>query len=78
MHLLAPAKINLHLRVGLAQVDGFHPIVSWMCTIGLFDSLEVRRAGGEGTALTIERADVPTDGRVLAAGVDPDRDLIAT
>jgi 4-diphosphocytidyl-2-C-methyl-D-erythritol kinase len=71
MHLLAPAKINLHLRVGLAQVDGFHPIVSWMCTIGLFDSLEVRRAGGEGTALTIERADVPTDGRVLAAGVDP-------
>lgn len=41
MHLLAPAKINVHLRVGPARGDGFHPLVSWMCTIGLFDRLKL-------------------------------------
>jgi 4-diphosphocytidyl-2-C-methyl-D-erythritol kinase len=39
MRLLAPAKINLTLRVGPKRVDGFHPLVSWMCTVGLFDTL---------------------------------------
>ena len=39
MRLLAPAKINLHLRVGPRRDDGFHPLVSWMTTVGLFDSL---------------------------------------
>ncbi|HEX4124107.1 MAG TPA: hypothetical protein VHY37_05215, partial [Tepidisphaeraceae bacterium] len=41
MHLLAPAKINVHLRVGPARGDGFHPLVSWMCTVGLFDRLKL-------------------------------------
>src|SRR4051812_41369479 len=42
MKLLAPAKINLHLRVGPLGADGyvgFHPLVSWMVTVGLFDTL---------------------------------------
>src|SRR3954470_3307673 len=39
MQLLAPAKINLHLRVGRRRGDGFHPLLSWMCTVGLFDRL---------------------------------------
>ena len=41
MHLLAPAKINLHLRVGRRRDDGFHPLLSWMCTVGLFDTLKL-------------------------------------
>jgi 4-diphosphocytidyl-2-C-methyl-D-erythritol kinase len=55
MRLLAPAKINLFLRVGplnagpvsTGTADGFHPLVSWMCTVGLFDTLilESRPAG---------------------------------
>lgn len=44
MHLLAPAKINLHLRVGRRRDDGFHPLLSWMCTVGLFDSLTLEVA----------------------------------
>ncbi|MGB7160213.1 MAG: 4-(cytidine 5'-diphospho)-2-C-methyl-D-erythritol kinase [Tepidisphaeraceae bacterium] len=40
MRVRAPAKINLHLRVGPARDDGFHPLLSWMCTVGLFDTLE--------------------------------------
>jgi 4-diphosphocytidyl-2-C-methyl-D-erythritol kinase len=37
-----PAKINLHLRVAPARSDGFHPLLTWMCTVGLFDMLEMR------------------------------------
>ncbi len=42
MQLLAPAKINLHLRVGPRRNDGFHSLLSWMCTVGLFDSLDLQ------------------------------------
>jgi 4-diphosphocytidyl-2-C-methyl-D-erythritol kinase len=36
---LSPGKINLFLRVGEVQPNGFHPLRSWMVTIGLFDNL---------------------------------------
>jgi 4-diphosphocytidyl-2-C-methyl-D-erythritol kinase len=39
MRLLAPAKINLHLRVGPVESTGFHPLMSWFCAVGLFDTL---------------------------------------
>jgi 4-diphosphocytidyl-2-C-methyl-D-erythritol kinase len=40
MLILSPAKINLHLRVGHVNEDGFHPLMSWMVAVGLFDTLE--------------------------------------
>jgi len=52
----APAKINLHLRVGPIGADGFHPILSWMSTIGLFDILEIDRSHGPFTF----RCDAPS------------------
>jgi len=39
MRLSAPAKINLHLRIGQALPSGFHPLMSWFVTVGLFDTL---------------------------------------
>ena len=39
MRIPAPAKINLHLRVGPPREDGYHPLLSWMVTAGLFDTL---------------------------------------
>jgi 4-diphosphocytidyl-2-C-methyl-D-erythritol kinase len=39
LRLLAPAKINLHLRVAPPGADGFHPLLTWMCTVSFFDSL---------------------------------------
>lgn len=71
MRVLAPAKINLHLRVGPVRADGFHPLMTWMCTVTLFDTLVIRRAGGSGIALTIdEPTNVPTDGQdTSAAGI---------
>src|SRR5689334_13715066 len=47
MRLLAPAKINLHLRVGPKREDGFHPLLSWFVTVGLFDTLDLEAEGIE-------------------------------
>ncbi|HEY2589807.1 MAG TPA: 4-(cytidine 5'-diphospho)-2-C-methyl-D-erythritol kinase [Tepidisphaeraceae bacterium] len=43
MQLLAPAKINLHLRVGPRRSDGFHSLLSWFATVGLFDNLVLKQ-----------------------------------
>jgi 4-diphosphocytidyl-2-C-methyl-D-erythritol kinase len=68
MRALAPAKINLHLRVGPVLADGFHPLSTWMCTTSLFDTLEIQRAGGGGISLTIDvPTNVPTNGRQSAS-----------
>ncbi|HEY1684931.1 MAG TPA: 4-(cytidine 5'-diphospho)-2-C-methyl-D-erythritol kinase [Tepidisphaeraceae bacterium] len=61
MHVLAPAKINLHLRVGPRRDDGFHPLMTWMCTIGLFDSLtfEISGAAPREFKLRCDRPELP-------------------
>src|SRR5687767_2502066 len=82
MRVSAPAKINLHLRVGKRRADGFHPLLSWMCTAGLFDNLTfVRRAGADDARPRNEKADakwfslrtdhpeLPVDGRNLVVKV---------
>ena len=74
MRLLAPAKINLHLRVGPRRTDGFHPLLSWMTTVALFDTmtLQQRPAGqaGDGTvALTCDMPTLACDERNLVVRV---------
>ena len=41
--ILAPAKLNVALAVGGRDVDGYHPICSWMMTVDLYDHLELKR-----------------------------------
>ena len=62
--VLAPAKINLHLRVGPARADGFHPLLTWMVTVGLADVLTITANAG-GLAFTCDDPTLPTDGRNL-------------
>lgn len=80
MRLLAPAKINLHLRVGKRRDDGFHSLVSWFVTIGLFDNLvlqkralpERSRSGAdiaEPMLLECDLPGLPCDGRNLVVKV---------
>ena len=59
----APAKINLHLRVGPVRPDGYHPLLTWMVTVGLSDGLTVGPA--ERLAFTCDDPTLPTDGRNL-------------
>jgi 4-diphosphocytidyl-2-C-methyl-D-erythritol kinase len=61
MRILSPAKINLHLRVGPRAADGFHPILSWMCTVGLHDTIEMTAADEPGIRLKCDRPDLPVD-----------------
>jgi 4-diphosphocytidyl-2-C-methyl-D-erythritol kinase len=63
-----PAKINLHLRVGPKAADGFHPISSWMVTVGLFDKLDLELSHADAdmdsasrVRLTCDDPAIPTD-----------------
>jgi 4-diphosphocytidyl-2-C-methyl-D-erythritol kinase len=61
MQLLSPAKINLHLRIGPLAADGFHPLLSWMCTVGLHDTIDFEPAEGSQISLTSDRGDLAVD-----------------
>ncbi len=65
MTVLSPAKINLHLRVGQPGADGFHPIMSWFCTVGLFDSIEISLPTDLGVSLACNWKEIPTDEKNL-------------
>ncbi|HEY1922348.1 MAG TPA: 4-(cytidine 5'-diphospho)-2-C-methyl-D-erythritol kinase [Tepidisphaeraceae bacterium] len=65
MRIISPAKINLHLRIGPPAADGFHPLLSWMCTVGLHDTIEMENAREPGIRLKCDRPDVPVDGSNL-------------
>ncbi len=66
VRIVAPAKINLHLRVGPVRPDGFHPLLTWMVTVGLADGLSISAgAAGTGVVLTCDDPALPTDGRNL-------------
>ncbi|HWE03289.1 MAG TPA: 4-(cytidine 5'-diphospho)-2-C-methyl-D-erythritol kinase [Tepidisphaeraceae bacterium] len=77
MRLLCPAKINLHLRVGGLRGDGFHPLLSWFCTTGLFDTLILKQAAPFPAAnderplisLRCDSVDLPCDRRNLVVKV---------
>src|SRR6185436_4280990 len=57
--VLAPAKINLHLRVGPPTADGFHPLSTWMVTVSLFDKLDLELSPAQ--SLTCDDPSIPTD-----------------
>jgi 4-diphosphocytidyl-2-C-methyl-D-erythritol kinase len=65
----APAKINLHLRVGPKGDDGYHPVATVYQAIALFDEVKARPAdAGEFTVSVTGEGidDVPLDDANLA------------
>src|SRR5690349_12812585 len=76
MRLLCPAKINLHLRIGPLRDDGFHPLLSWFCRAGLFDTLILEQStpplsapDDSFVALTCDQPDLPCDRRNLVVKI---------
>ena len=63
--ILAPAKINLSLRVLRKRPDGYHDLASLMCCVGLYDVLTIV-PGGTGIRVACGHPQVPEDERNLA------------
>ncbi|MEJ2641957.1 MAG: 4-(cytidine 5'-diphospho)-2-C-methyl-D-erythritol kinase [Desulfosarcinaceae bacterium] len=62
--LLAPAKINLYLRVLSRRPDGYHEIESLFCPVGLYDRLQL--TPDDGISISCDAAHVPSDEHNLA------------
>ncbi|MEJ2154412.1 MAG: 4-(cytidine 5'-diphospho)-2-C-methyl-D-erythritol kinase [Desulfobacteraceae bacterium] len=65
MELLAPAKINLYLRVVGRRSDGYHELQSLMCCIGLHDTVKLRM-GSDQNGISCSDSDLPSDESNLA------------
>ena len=61
MKTLAPAKVNLSLRVLRRRDDGFHDIESLIVPISVFDQLEIEARDADGIDFTCNEPDVPAD-----------------
>jgi 4-diphosphocytidyl-2-C-methyl-D-erythritol kinase len=59
VEFLAPAKVNLSLRVVRRREDGFHEIESLVCPLSIFDSLEIAHRDDPGLEFTCDDPSVP-------------------
>jgi 4-diphosphocytidyl-2-C-methyl-D-erythritol kinase len=66
MEFLAPAKINLSLRVLRRREDGFHDIETLMAPISIFDTLEIELGDEGGLQFTCSDPSLPTSDDNLA------------
>jgi 4-diphosphocytidyl-2-C-methyl-D-erythritol kinase len=60
VEFLAPAKVNLSLRVLRRRDDGFHDIESLMCPVSLFDTLDLAHSDADGIELLCDDPTLPT------------------
>lgn len=68
VHVRAPAKVNLSLRCGALDEDGYHPLVTTFHAVSLFE--EVTARPGEGVSVSVSGPQaglVPTGPENLAA-----------
>jgi len=67
LKLPAPAKINLFLAVTGKRPDGYHDLISLMCTVGLHDTLSLSlELGGNRIRIVCSHPDVPENKTNLA------------
>jgi 4-diphosphocytidyl-2-C-methyl-D-erythritol kinase len=67
MHLSAPAKINVYLRIVGRRADGYHLLDSLMIPVSLYDELDVHvEAGPHAIIIDCDDPTLPTDATNLA------------
>ncbi len=64
VHVIAPAKVNISLKVGAVNPDGFHPVETVYHAVDLYDDIIATRAEGVSLSIDGEGAE--------AAGIGPD------
>ncbi|MBI2891116.1 MAG: 4-(cytidine 5'-diphospho)-2-C-methyl-D-erythritol kinase [Nitrospirae bacterium] len=64
--VLAPAKINLNLRILGPRPDDFHEIATVMQKVSLADEIGIRITSGRGIRLICDNPELPTDRGNLA------------
>lgn len=62
----APAKINLFLDVGPADLSGYHSICSIMQTVSLYDTITMETNAQQDITLRCPGSDLPCDNKNLA------------
>jgi 4-diphosphocytidyl-2-C-methyl-D-erythritol kinase len=60
VEFLAPAKVNLSLRVLRRREDGFHEIESLMCPVSISDTLDITRREDGGLEFVCDDPSLPT------------------
>jgi len=58
---LAPAKLNLYLKVVGKRDDGYHLIESVMQSVSLFDSIDIELVEGEDSIISCDDVNIPCD-----------------
>jgi 4-diphosphocytidyl-2-C-methyl-D-erythritol kinase len=66
LDIVAPAKINLFLRVVARRDDGYHEIESLFCPVGLYDRLTLTPGSGGDIEIRCDADQVPSDATNLA------------
>jgi 4-diphosphocytidyl-2-C-methyl-D-erythritol kinase len=67
LHTLAPAKINVYLRIVGRRPDGYHLLDSLLIPVSLYDEIQVQvDEGSDGIALTCSDPEIPADETNLA------------
>ena len=61
LRILAPAKINLGLRIYPLRPDGFHPVETWMVPTSWHDTLTVTPGGRLHLEITGRTEGIPTE-----------------
>ena len=63
---LAPAKINLRLKITGRRPDGYHDLVSIMAPVGLYDRIELQLTSRNLITISCEGFVAPEDKENLA------------
>lgn len=64
--VLAPAKVNLFLRVLGKRGDGYHDLETWMQKIDIYDALELELQSGNQIEFSTDDTSIPADETNLA------------